>query len=298
MCKCIICDKEIIDKSIEHILPDSLGGILTLDKVCKKCNEEIGSSIDSKMLNDDLISIIRDNLKIKNKDGNLIDLSKHFSNKFYDCETNEKGIFKIQNLDGQNRVYVIEPNKDKSKIKFLGNTVFFDDISDIDLLVNTVSKKAKSDGCETFNKNEFKANIIKNFPYKLKKKTFQAKAFANKNNYIPEIVKIIYETLYYKYEQKFLNTKFAKFLKDRLNLLKDNVENVDLEFKNMKSELYIIDKIDNFQPENLVLLILSRNPINNDIFINLNFFNAINANILLYECNELDFIENRIIKLN
>ena len=71
MCKCIICDKEIIDKSIEHILPDSLGGILTIDKVCKKCNEEMGSTIDSKMLNDDLISIIRDKLKKKFEDDNF-----------------------------------------------------------------------------------------------------------------------------------------------------------------------------------------------------------------------------------
>lgn len=57
MKKCIICEKiknnEEFNK--EHIIPESIGGSLTIENVCKACNSKLGKEIDSKIINDFLI---------------------------------------------------------------------------------------------------------------------------------------------------------------------------------------------------------------------------------------------------
>ena len=65
MNRCIICNEENLQPSDEHILPDSLGGKIIINSVCKKCNSILGETVDSWILNDDLLVVIRDRLKIK-----------------------------------------------------------------------------------------------------------------------------------------------------------------------------------------------------------------------------------------
>ena len=47
---CTICNEEITEKnkSVEHIIPNAIGGILKSDKLfCKKCNNKFGTDVDS-----------------------------------------------------------------------------------------------------------------------------------------------------------------------------------------------------------------------------------------------------------
>lgn len=74
---CIICIKEnpITNSnpySREHIFPEAIGGSLILEnKVCKKCNSQLGAYIDHPLVNHPLIKISRNILGIKDKKGFL-----------------------------------------------------------------------------------------------------------------------------------------------------------------------------------------------------------------------------------
>ncbi|WP_168709033.1 HNH endonuclease [Onishia niordana] len=48
---CIICRKESDEFSDEHVIPDSLGGYYHIYSVCKTCNSNMGSYVDSKLVN-------------------------------------------------------------------------------------------------------------------------------------------------------------------------------------------------------------------------------------------------------
>jgi transposase-like protein len=46
--KCIFCLLEK-EPSIEHVIPKSVGGVLTINYVCQDCNSELGSKVDSEL---------------------------------------------------------------------------------------------------------------------------------------------------------------------------------------------------------------------------------------------------------
>ncbi|AZR82342.1 HNH endonuclease [Thiomicrospira sp. S5] len=48
---CIICREESDNFSDEHVIPDALGGYYHIYTVCKKCNSDLGSSVDAKLVN-------------------------------------------------------------------------------------------------------------------------------------------------------------------------------------------------------------------------------------------------------
>ncbi|MGB3203979.1 MAG: HNH endonuclease [Crinalium sp.] len=73
MKKCIICkfDKSSESFSEEHIFPDSIGGTIILDSVCKECNDFLGHSVDSYLVNHLGIQLSRSVLKISGKKGKV-----------------------------------------------------------------------------------------------------------------------------------------------------------------------------------------------------------------------------------
>ena len=78
MKKCIICKKIKNDEEFnnEHIIPESIGGSLTIDNVCKECNTKLGDEIDSKIINDFLIclGLLNGNLKDENGSNKIFGL--------------------------------------------------------------------------------------------------------------------------------------------------------------------------------------------------------------------------------
>ena len=73
---CIYCLQDR-DGSIEHIFPDSLGGLFKFKEVCKKCNEYLGQEVDSPLINNIFMQLKRMELKIPGKKGKIPNL---FSN--------------------------------------------------------------------------------------------------------------------------------------------------------------------------------------------------------------------------
>lgn len=75
---CIICGRPIKEKSIEHIIPDAIGGNITIETVCKDCNSKLGDRVDSKLTNSMMFEWIRNELNIKNRDGKAPNLYKYY----------------------------------------------------------------------------------------------------------------------------------------------------------------------------------------------------------------------------
>lgn len=66
MSNCIICGNPIVEKSIEHIIPQALGNKkFVIDRVCKKCNSLLGDKIDCGCTNNILAKLFRQQNNIK-----------------------------------------------------------------------------------------------------------------------------------------------------------------------------------------------------------------------------------------
>lgn len=69
--RCIFC-LEVKEPTDEHIFPGAIGGTLTIDRVCKQCNDWLGANIDVLLTNHDLILLERAKMGIRNRAGNMI----------------------------------------------------------------------------------------------------------------------------------------------------------------------------------------------------------------------------------
>ena len=65
--KCIICNEKKIKFSIEHVIPDSLGGTIKCFQVCETCNNLLGKKIDAPFTETILQYLFRVKHKIKGK---------------------------------------------------------------------------------------------------------------------------------------------------------------------------------------------------------------------------------------
>jgi len=65
MAICIFCRKE--GSSLEHVIPEGIGGRKTIDRVCKPCNSDFGTRVDGPLINHKLIEIVRARLGIVGK---------------------------------------------------------------------------------------------------------------------------------------------------------------------------------------------------------------------------------------
>lgn len=68
---CIICRKEKEEFSDEHVIPDSIKGYYHIYTVCKTCNSDLGTKVDSKLVNHKFIEFQRHLLGIKGKSGSI-----------------------------------------------------------------------------------------------------------------------------------------------------------------------------------------------------------------------------------
>lgn len=73
--RCIICRKEIVEPSREHILPEALGGEVVIHSVCRNCNNRLGERVDCLLTDDEYLKFLRGSLKIENRDGKIIDVN-------------------------------------------------------------------------------------------------------------------------------------------------------------------------------------------------------------------------------
>lgn len=68
---CIICREKTNDFSDEHVIPDSLGGYYHIYTVCKQCNSDLGSNVDSALVSHKFSDFQRYLMGIKGKSGKI-----------------------------------------------------------------------------------------------------------------------------------------------------------------------------------------------------------------------------------
>jgi len=64
---CIICHRDNVVLSDEHIIPDSIGGYIHCYNVCKDCNSALGDHVDKHLINHFFIQGARHNHRLKGK---------------------------------------------------------------------------------------------------------------------------------------------------------------------------------------------------------------------------------------
>ena len=71
-CDCIICHRQGVKASDEHIIPKALGGYMHTWRVCTQCNSRMGSSIDPLLTNHHLVRFERHKHQLKGQSGESV----------------------------------------------------------------------------------------------------------------------------------------------------------------------------------------------------------------------------------
>ncbi|ACC85454.1 HNH endonuclease [Nostoc punctiforme] len=207
--KCIICkqDKPNENFSEEHIFPDSIGGNIKLNCVCKLCNDFLGHSVDSFLVNHDFVKLYRLILKIPGKSGEIPNPWKEV----YLTETNEKIQFIFDrdgNPQGLKTFTKIQKNYIDNKLELKIQA----DAKDKDILPGIINKKLRRDGLNQLTEKEIEKiinpqSIIRYRPQIYKK--FSIDLFLYKR----AIIKIAYELAYYYLGSTYLNDEMGELLR-------------------------------------------------------------------------------------
>jgi len=177
----------------EHIFPEALNGILKISSICRKCNNTIGTKIESKVIEDPLILIARHHLKIA-APGKKV---KHPLEGYgIDEEIKKKLVTKLVNGELISQYlpeYEEEIIGDRVQMKVFGS------LDRADEIVNGLMKKGQKRNLILKDVNiemnpPSKIRINKKIPYNLKE-------------YLPFLFKVTYELLiYHEYIKQYNNT--------------------------------------------------------------------------------------------
>lgn len=68
---CIICHRDGVELSDEHVIPDAIGGYYHIFSVCKECNSKLGDSVDIHLLKHWVTNAARHTKKLAGKTGKI-----------------------------------------------------------------------------------------------------------------------------------------------------------------------------------------------------------------------------------
>ena len=199
---CIFCKKEYNNLSVEHVIPEAIGGKLTYNCVCSSCNSKLGSTIDSLLCKEDVVLLLRQKFDIKSKTGELVDLTKEMS--FFD-EHGQKVI--IGKGDGKTRPY--RYNKAQiPEVKIDGDRVVSFKGGDPKAIQTAIIRQAKKKGYQ-LDPNKVK-NIVEGAKVEFKPEWVRAEIRVNEKNFMPCILKIAYEYAYQNLGDNYLRDPCAE----------------------------------------------------------------------------------------
>jgi len=226
---CIICNKVKDEKLFtdEHIIPLSLGNRNLIIKVCKQCNDKMGSTIDNGLVNNGLSKFYRYSNGIKGQSGKV-------PNPFATGGVTSLG--KKFFIDGNGKPhYVPSKYEDAQKI------IFRDDTEE--KVKETFNKWRKRNGDVAIS-HSIIVKLCEKFPYEKEIEiNCQEIEFA--------MIKIAYEFMYMEYGAEYLNDKIGKRLRKIIyeyaynkNIIKDYKDFFIVEGDNIplliQYEVYVI----------------------------------------------------------
>lgn len=208
--QCIFCLEEK-KPSKEHIFPDSLGGLLIINDVCKECNDELGGKVDYHLVDHGLMQLARFTKGLKGKKGAIPnplgtgksmddpDMTLRYKHKSNGTPESLYVVPNVKNDDGKYRVIV--------------------DASEPDKLVETVNTILKRNRLESMTKEE----ILSKAQYeRTENPRMNIEMVLDMNSYRKAIIKIIYEMAYYWLGKDYLKDEMA--LKIRHYILSKELE--------------------------------------------------------------------------
>ena len=186
---CIICGRETDDMSIEHIIPDAIGGRAKIRCVCKMCNSKLGDRVDYPLIQDDAAKMYCMYLGIKNRDRKAITITD------FDIRNENGEKMHIKRGDGKEMPFYYDgtQNPEVSFTKLdSGGYRFTGSGSDYQSLYSAAKRKAKKMGIEIPDEKLnalFHSELSPKYSYSKGK----AEIVLHWDNYIPCIAKIAYE---------------------------------------------------------------------------------------------------------
>ena len=294
MKKCIICEKIKNEEEFnkEHIIPEFIGGSLTINSVCKSCNSRLGKEIDSEILNDCLIKCHVVKNKIRNKKNKeKVLFEKLISNKNPQIKLTAKrrknGTFEKM----ESNTSLKSSPEDKNN-----HSIYFDSNKDKETVLKEIEKKFKHKYGKTLSEDE-KNEIM----YKIQNENTQPKIEFNNTAAIyfkklaREFIKIAYETSHYILGEKYLDDKVGHELRESLfdkdHELIEKYTKRGMELISNSKVKEIFNELDNISDKDLIHTI-EISEINNKIYLAINLFNAhincicISETANLYNFNE------------
>lgn len=214
-CKCIICNEIKENMSVEHIIPDAIGGNITIETVCKDCNSRLGSKVDCALTDDPFILYLRNIFEIKDKNGNLVDLTKRLPLK---DETGKRIVIKKGDGELFPKIYtgntspyvkITKTTEGKHKIEFRG--------SDVESILTKTKREFDKEGipfCESDVRDKLTEQVKENLSLELTPVEYNGQVDLDK--YIPCILKIAYEAAFYMLGDKYTNDSVGEEIRQYL----------------------------------------------------------------------------------
>lgn len=289
MKKCIICKKIKEDDEFnkEHIIPESIGGSLTIKNVCKVCNSKIGKEIDSKIINDFIIRGHVVGNKIKNKKNKEKVL-------FEKLISNENPKIKVEAIRGKHGEF--KKWKSNTSIKLSpedkNHQIYYDSNKNKKEILKEIEEEFKIKHNKLLNENEKKEILYKmNNESNPSKVEFNYTATFDFRKLTKLFIKIAYESAHYILGEKYFDDKIGEKLRKSLFIEKNEIIKKCTERLNFVYNTELKEKFD------LLDYFLNKKPIhrlwfyreNNKLYIIISLFDTyvnyicITKNLNLYD---------------
>ena len=204
MNRCILCGKTDVELTEEHIIPRALGNESLKEYcLCKKCNSDLGNSVDSGFVNSFDIQIVRFSLgingrngvpnpfeKAKDDEGNLVKVGEDLKPTIVPC---------IEHLENTERIHA--PNKEQA----------------IKMTKKTMERKGLPQ-----ERIDEQVTKIENMQPKVEQRTLNYEFSINLVNRAIAVLKIAYEYACLKLDESYFEDKRAKEIRDILSAAINN----------------------------------------------------------------------------
>lgn len=230
--RCIFCLEER-EPSCEHVFPQAISGTLTINRVCKPCNEWLGAKVDCKLTNHIACVGMREKLGLTDGEGRPVRSWPRF------FREGKLAVDQTQTIEiRQDREtgsfstklrYHRQESKDADGTEQVQISI---DLSDIDQLPNIVQRERKRRRLPPLSDQEIEA--LKDDARKNVQTIEQPEVILSPRIdtelYKPAIAKIAYEMAWYWLGDAYLDDARADVLRDYIRGKRDDLRSAHIEF--------------------------------------------------------------------
>lgn len=194
---------------------------MVIDEVCKSCNSDLGTYVDSGLVNNSLIAMKRHALSLSGKEGEI-------PNPFGKATLNEES---LPNID-----VIFDPRKPSEERIFVPTRVEYTDNVDgskkVEIVLDTCNEQELSKMIEKmsdrWNKKGFELSPAQRSDQSFENPKLTIKKEVQKDAHIRGLLKIAYEVSYKFLGEQYLSEPISQKIRDILRLKEQNVTSEEL----------------------------------------------------------------------